>query len=39
MVHLDKPAQVREDPITDKTGGCNSKADSSGKNVCLSAAR
>ena len=27
MVHVNKPAQVREDPITDKTGGCNSKAD------------
>lgn len=27
MVHLCKPAQAREGPITDKTGGCNSKAD------------
>jgi hypothetical protein len=27
MVRLDKPAKAREGPITDKTGGCNSKAD------------
>lgn len=27
MVHLSKPAQVREDLFTDKTGGDNSKAD------------
>jgi hypothetical protein len=33
MVHLDKPAQVREDPITDKTGGCNSKADVWGRTL------
>jgi hypothetical protein len=37
MVHLSKPAQVREDPITDKTGGCNNDAGCCGKNVCLQA--
>ena len=26
IVHLSKPAQAREGPITDKTGGCNCKA-------------
>ena len=26
MVHLCKPAQAREGPITDKTGGCNNEA-------------
>jgi hypothetical protein len=26
MVHLCKPAHTREGAITDKTGGCNSKA-------------
>jgi len=26
MVHLCKPAYIREDAITDKTGGCNCKA-------------
>jgi hypothetical protein len=26
MVRLDKPAQAREGPITDKTGGCNNEA-------------
>lgn len=37
MVHVNKPAQVREDPITDKTGGCNRDAECSGKNVGLQA--
>ena len=37
MVHLSKPAQVREDPITDKTGGCNNDAGSIGKNNGLQA--
>jgi hypothetical protein len=37
MVHVNKPAQVREDPITDKTGGCNNDAGCCGKNVCLPA--
>jgi hypothetical protein len=27
MVHLSKPAHCREAAFTDKTGGCNSKAD------------
>ena len=27
MVHLSKPAHYREVAFTDKTGGCNSKAD------------
>ncbi len=27
MVHLGKPAHYREVAFTDKTGGCNSKAD------------
>jgi hypothetical protein len=26
MVRLNKPAQAREGPITDKTGGCNNEA-------------
>ena len=37
MVRLDKPAQVREDPFTDKTGGGNNDAGCCGKNVCLQA--
>ena len=37
MVHVNKPAQVREDPITDKTGGCNNDAGSIGKNADLPA--
>ena len=37
MVHVNKPAQAREGPITDKTGGCNRDAECSGKNVCLQA--
>ena len=37
MVRVNKPAQVREDPITDKTGGCNNDAGSIGKNVGLQA--
>ena len=37
MVRVNKPAQVREDPITDKTGGCNRDAECSGKNVGLNA--
>ena len=37
MVHVNKPAQVREDPITDKTGGCNNDAGSIGKNSGLPA--
>ena len=37
MVHLSKPAQCREASITDKTGGCNSNAECSGKNFCLQA--
>jgi hypothetical protein len=37
MVHVNKPAQVREDPITDKTGGCNNDAGSIGKSFCLQA--
>jgi hypothetical protein len=37
MVHVNKPAQVREDPITDKTGGCNNDAGSIGKNSDLPA--
>jgi hypothetical protein len=32
MVHLGKPAQAREGPITDKTGGCNNDAGCCGKN-------
>jgi hypothetical protein len=37
MVRLDKPAQVREDPFTDKTGGGNNDAGCCGKNVCRQA--
>jgi hypothetical protein len=37
MVHLSKPAQIREDPFTDKTGGGNNDAGCCGKNVCLQA--
>ena len=37
LVDLNKPAQVREDPITDKTGGCNNDAGCCGKNVGLQA--
>jgi hypothetical protein len=37
MVRLDKPAQIREDPFTDKTGGGNNDAGCCGKNVCLNA--
>jgi len=37
MVHVNKPAQVREDPITDKTGGCNNDAGSIGKSCNLPA--
>lgn len=37
MVHVNKPAQVREDPITDKTGGCNNDAGCIGKSFCLQA--
>jgi hypothetical protein len=32
MVRLDKPAQIREDPFTDKTGGGNNDAGCCGKN-------
>ena len=37
MVQLSKPAQHREVPITDKTGGGNRDAECSGKNDCLQA--
>ena len=37
LVNLNKPAQVREDPFTDKTGGGNNDAGSIGKNVGLPA--
>ncbi len=37
MVRLSKPAQIREDPFTDKTGGGNNDAGCCGKNVCLQA--
>jgi len=37
MVHLGKPAQIREDPFTDKTGGGNNDAGCCGKNVGLPA--
>ena len=37
MVHVNKPAQAREGPITDKTGGCNRDAECSGKNGDLPA--
>ena len=34
MVHVNKPAQTREGPITDKTGGCNNEA-SVGERMCI----
>ena len=37
MVHVNKPAQVREDPFTEKTGGGNNDAGSIGKNSGLPA--
>jgi hypothetical protein len=37
MVHVNKPAQVRKDPFTDKTGGGNNDAGSIGKNCGLPA--
>ena len=37
MVHVNKPAQIREGPITDKTGGGNRDAECSGKNADLPA--
>ena len=37
MVHVNKPAHSREGAITDKTGGSNSYAECSGKNVGLQA--
>jgi len=37
MVRLGKPAHSCEGAFTDKTGGCNSNAECSGKNVCLQA--
>lgn len=37
MVHLNKPAQAREGPFTDKTGGGNNDAGCCGKNVGLQA--
>ena len=37
MVHVNKPAQAREGPITDKTGGGNRDAECSGKNDGLQA--
>jgi hypothetical protein len=33
MVHVNKPAHYREVAITDKTGGCNSKADVWGRTL------
>ncbi len=33
MVHLGKPAHYREVAFTDKTGGCNSKADVWGRTL------
>ncbi len=39
MVRLDKPAQVREDPITDKTGGCNNEASVVGRTFAYKPAR
>ena len=33
MVHLCKPAQAREGPITDKTGGCNNEASVWGRTL------
>ena len=37
MVHVNKPAQTRESPFTDKTGGGNNDAGCCGKNVGLQA--
>ena len=37
LVNLNKPAQHREVPITDKTGGGNRDAECSGKNADLPA--
>jgi len=37
MVQLCKPAQTRESPFTDKTGGGNNDAGCCGKNVCRQA--
>jgi hypothetical protein len=37
MVQLCKPAQTRESPFTDKTGGGNNDAGCCGKNICLPA--
>ncbi len=37
MVHLRKPAHLREEAITDKTGGGNRDAECSGKNADLPA--
>ena len=37
MVQLCKPAQTRESPFTDKTGGGNNDAGCCGKNVGLQA--
>jgi len=37
MVHVNKPAQAREGPITYKTGGGNRDAECSGKNGDLPA--
>ena len=34
MVHVNKPAHTREGAFTDKTGGCNSKADVWGR-MCI----
>jgi hypothetical protein len=39
MVRLSKPAQTRESPFTDKTGGGNNDAGCCGKNACRQAAR
>jgi hypothetical protein len=39
MVRLSKPAHCGDTAFTDKTGGCNSKADNSGNDVCSSAER
>ena len=39
MVRLSKPAQTRESPFTDKTGGGNNDAGCCGKNVCLQACK
>jgi len=33
MVHLSKPAHSCEGAFTDKTGGCNSKADVGGRTL------